>query len=62
MIKFQFSYYPLIWVFSSRQPNNLINKVHERSLTLVTNVENSSFKTLLQSNKDITVPQINSCD
>ena len=30
MIKSQFSYCPLIWMFSSRQSNNLINKIHER--------------------------------
>ena len=46
-------------MFSSRQSNNLINKVHERSLSLITNDENSSFETLLQNNKDITVHQRN---
>ena len=30
--KSQFSYCPLIWILSSRQSNNLVNKVHERSL------------------------------
>ena len=57
MIKSQFSYCPIIWMFSSRQSNNLINKVHERSLRLITNDENSSFKTLLQNINDITVHQ-----
>ena len=57
MIKSQFIYCPLIWIFYSRQSNNLINKAHERSLSLITNDENSSFETLLQSNKDITVHQ-----
>ena len=37
MIKSQFSYCPIIWMFSSRKSNNLINKVHERSLRLITN-------------------------
>ena len=55
MINSQFSYCPLIWMFSSRQSNNLMNKVHERSLRLITNDENCSFETLLQNNKDITV-------
>ena len=59
MIKSQFSYCPLIWMFSSRQSNNLINKVHERSLTLITNDQNNSFETLLQNDKDITVRQRN---
>ena len=42
MIKSQFSYCHIIWMFSSRRSNNLINKVHERSLRLITNDENSS--------------------
>ena len=46
-------------MFSSQQSNNLINKVLERSLRLITNDENSSFETLLQNDKDITVHQRN---
>ena len=46
-------------MFSSRQSNNLINKVHERPLSLITNDENSSFETLFQNNKDITVHERN---
>ena len=59
MLKFQFSYNPLIWMISSRKSDNLINKVHERSLRLITNDLNSSFETLLQNYKDITVHQRN---
>ena len=55
MIKSQFSYFPIIWMFSSRRSNNLINKVHERSLRLIANDENSSFETFLQNINDITV-------
>ena len=44
-------------MFSSRQSKNLINKVHESSLRVFTNDQNSSFETLLQNNKDITVHQ-----
>ena len=36
MIKCQFSYCPIILMFSLQQSNNLINKVHERSLKLIT--------------------------
>ena len=46
-------------MFSSRLSDNLINKVHERSLRLITNDENSSFETLLQKDEDITVHQTN---
>ena len=59
MINSQFSYCPLIWMFYSRQSNNVINKFHERSLTLITNDENSSFETLLQKDRDITAHQKN---
>ena len=59
MIKSQFSYCPIIWMFSSRRSNNLINKVHERSLRLIPNDENSSFETFLQNITDITVHQRN---
>ena len=58
-MKSQISYCPLIWMFSSRQSDNRINKVRESSLRLITNDENSSFETLLQNNKDITVHQRN---
>ena len=59
MLKSQFSYNPLIWMISSRKSDNLINKVHKRSLRLITNDLNSSFETLLQNYKDITVHQRN---
>ena len=54
MIKSQFSYCPIICpiIFT-------LNKVHERSLRLITNDENSSFETLLQNINDITVHQRN---
>ena len=31
----QFSYYPLIWMFHSRNLNNKIKRIHERALRLV---------------------------
>ena len=37
----------------------MINKLHERSLRLITNHENSSFEALIQNNKDKTVYQRN---
>ena len=33
MTKSQFNYFPLVWMYCSRQYNNLINRVHERGLT-----------------------------
>ena len=34
MIKSQFNYCPLVWIFCSRQSNNLVNKIHEWSLRI----------------------------
>ena len=43
MIKSQFNYCPLVWMFCSRQSNNLINKVHERGLRLTYGNETKNF-------------------
>ena len=59
MIRSQFSHYPLTWMFSSRKSNTLINKVHERSLRIVSGDNHSSFKSLLSKYKKITVHQRN---
>ena len=54
MIKCQFSYCPLIWMFSSRMSNNLINKVHERSLRIMSDDKQSDFQTLLENHNQLT--------
>ena len=59
MIRLQFRYCSLIWMFSSRKSNNLIKKVHERSLRIVSGDNNSSFKSLLSKSKVITIHQRN---
>ena len=43
IVKSQFSYCPLVWMFCSRQTNNMINKLHERALRLVRNDHVSDF-------------------
>ena len=42
-------------MFCLRKPNNLINKIHETSLRIVTSDKNSNFDDLLKSNKQITL-------
>ena len=59
MIKSQFSYCPLIWMFSSRKSNNLINRIHERSIRIVNSDNESNFENLLEKNKEITIHQRN---
>ena len=55
MIISQFSYRPLIWVFSSRKSNNLINKVSERSLRIVSGYNHRNFKNLLSKCNKIAI-------
>ena len=59
MVKSQFNYCPLVWMFCSRKANNLINKIQERSLRLITNDKTSTFEHLLQANNEITTHQRN---
>ena len=48
IMKCQFSYCPLVWMFCSRTSNNMINKVYERALRVILNDHESDFGTLLQ--------------
>lgn len=50
MINSQFSYYPLICMFSSIKANNLINRIYEMK---------DLFENLLEKNKEITIHQRN---
>ena len=59
MVKSKFNYCPLVWMFCSRKANNLINKIQERSLRLITNDKTSTFEHLLQANNEITTHQRN---
>ena len=52
IIKSQFSYCPLIWMFCSRTLNNLINQIHERALRLIHNDHVSSFQDILEMTKE----------
>ena len=58
-MKIKFSYCSLIWMFSSRKSNNLINKEHERSLRIVRGDNDSSFKSLLSTCEEIAIHQRN---
>ena len=59
MIKSEFSYCPLIWKFSSRKANNLINRIHERSIRIISGNNVSTFENLLEEHKEITIHQRN---
>ena len=55
LIKLQSSYCLLVWMFCSRQANNMINKVHRRSLRIVLNDHVSDFETMLRNINDVTI-------
>ena len=50
--KSQFSYCPLVWMFCSRTSNNMINKLHERSLRTILS-DSSDLNILLENNNGI---------
>ena len=51
IIKSQFNYCPLIWIFCSRKSKNLVNKVQERALRLTYNGNENNFQTLIENNE-----------
>ena len=51
----QFGYCPLVWMFHSRKLNNRINNIHERALRIVYGDHSSTFQTLLQKDKSVTI-------
>ena len=54
-IESQFGYCPLVWMFHSRNRNNKINRIHERSLRITYNDQSSSFQNLLEKDNSVTL-------
>lgn len=54
MIESQLNYRPVVWMFSSRQPSNLTNKIHERSIRL-----KNCYQNLLYIHKKFLIHQKN---
>ena len=59
VIKSQFTYCPLIWMFTSHYLNNALNKIHERALRLIYNDHEKSFNSILTENNLKTILQRN---
>ena len=59
MIKSQFNYCPLVWMFCSTKPKNMINKVQKRPLRLTYKDNENNFQTLLNENKETSIHQRN---
>ena len=53
IVKSQFSYCPVVWMFYSRTSNNMINTVHERAPSVLLNDHESNFEKLLHINNDV---------
>ena len=50
-VESQFKYCPIAWMFHSRRTNNKINKLYERTLTIVYDGDLSTFDQLLAMDK-----------
>ena len=70
VVKFQFSYCPLIWIFTSQYLNNALNSIHERAMyndlfytalqeSLIYNVYELPFGIILEDNKQKSIHQKN---
>ena len=59
IMKSQFSYCPLVWMFCLRRSNNLINNIHERALRATFDDHTSNFTQLLVRRKESTIDQRN---
>ena len=59
VVKSQFSYCPLIWMFTSRYLNNVLNSIHERALRLIYNDYELPFGKILEGNKQKSIHQKN---
>ena len=55
MVKSQFTYRPLIWTFSWRKANNLIKRIRERSIRIVSGDDKSNPEKFLEKNREITI-------
>ena len=53
----QFQYCPLVWMFHSRKMNNKINRLHERALRIAYKDYTSSFVSLLEKDRYVTIHQ-----
>ena len=59
IIKSQFSYCPLVWMFCSRRSNSLVSNVHEGALRIAHDDHNSSYSELLKAKNERTIHQQN---
>ena len=54
-IESQFSYCPLVWMFSSRKMNKRINFIHEMSLRIVYDDYDTTLEDLLKKDNSVSI-------
>ena len=54
-VESQCKYCPIVWMFHSRRTNNKINRLHERTLTIVYDDDVSTFDQLLAMDKSMCI-------
>lgn len=57
-IKYQFEYWPLIWMFHSRalnNKNNKINSINDRAIRITFNESKSTFEELLNQDNYVSI-------
>ena len=59
VVKYQFSYCSLIWMFTSQHLNNALNNIHERALRLIYNDYELPFDRILEDSKQKSIHQKN---
>ena len=59
VVKSQFSYFPQIWMLTSRYLNNALNSIHERALHFICNNYELPFDRVLEDNKQKIIHQKN---
>ena len=57
IIESQFNYCPLVWIFCSRQSNNLIKKIHQWSLSISYKDQETSYHNFLEKHNELTIHQ-----
>ena len=59
MINSQINYCSLVWMFCSRQTNNLVNKIYKRPLKISHKAQKTSYQNLLETHNKLTIHQRN---
>ena len=54
-----FNYCPLVWMLCSKQSNNLMNKIHNRSIRISYKDQKTSYQNLLKTHNEPTIYQRN---